>query len=82
MWAGLQQADHELYTVNKKHKRIMRFGMLCATLQLGTAFAAFRALRSSKERQRLAAMDLRSGPRSLSTFSKIRLFVLWHCAAS
>ena len=37
----------------------MQFGMVCAVLQLGSAFAAFRALRSSKERQRLAAMDLR-----------------------
>ena len=38
---------------------VRRLGTLCAVLQLGTAFAAARALRSSEPRQRLVAMDLR-----------------------
>ena len=50
---------HAWGAVNKKHKRIMRFGLICAAMQLGSAFAAFRALRSNRMRQRLAAMDLR-----------------------
>ncbi len=36
-----------------------RLGTACAVLQLGAAFAACRALRTSKVRQRLVAMDLR-----------------------
>lgn len=38
---------------------VRRFGALCATLQLGTAFAAWRALRTNDLRARKAEMDLR-----------------------
>eukprot|EP00884_Botryococcus_braunii_P010525 jgi/Botrbrau1/19474/Bobra.0338s0091.1 len=38
---------------------VRRLGTLCAVLQLGTAFAASRALFVSEVRQRLVAMDLR-----------------------
>lgn len=38
---------------------VRRLGTLCAVLQLGTAFAATRALFSSEARQRLVEMDLR-----------------------
>ena len=38
---------------------VRRLGTACAVLQLGAAFAACRALRTSKVRQRLVAMDLR-----------------------
>ena len=38
---------------------VRRLGTAAAVLQLGTAFAAARALRSSEVRQRLVAMDLR-----------------------
>jgi hypothetical protein len=38
---------------------VRRVGSLCAVLQLGTAFAATRALFSSEARQRLVEMDLR-----------------------
>lgn len=38
---------------------VRRFGAVCATLQLGTAFAAWRALRTNDLRARKAEMDLR-----------------------
>jgi hypothetical protein len=38
---------------------VRRFGAVCAACQLGTAFAAWRALRSHDVRQRKAEMDLR-----------------------
>jgi hypothetical protein len=38
---------------------VRRFGACCAACQLGTAFAAWRALRSHDVRQRKAEMDLR-----------------------
>ena len=38
---------------------VRRFGAICAACQLGTAFAAWRALRSHDVRQRKAEMDLR-----------------------
>ena len=40
-------------------KWVRRAGTVCAVLQLGTAFAATRALFSSEARQRLVEMDLR-----------------------
>jgi hypothetical protein len=41
-------------------KWVRQLGTLCAVCQLGTAFAAIRALFSSEARQRLVEMDLRS----------------------
>ena len=46
----------------ERHRRIMRWGILASLLQLGSAYAAARALFSNKYRQRLVAMDLRSAP--------------------
>lgn len=49
--AGMRKATFKTW--------VRRLGTFCAVLQLGTAFAASRALFVSEVRQRLVAMDLR-----------------------
>ncbi len=61
---------------------VRRLGTLCAVLQLGTAFAATRALFSSEARQRLVEMDLRSVPLSLEPHNPgMQHFPLGACPA-
>lgn len=50
------------YSKREKKRLVRRLGVLCAVLQLGTAFAASRALRSTDTRQRKVAMELRCEP--------------------
>ncbi|KAK9916442.1 hypothetical protein WJX75_002644 [Coccomyxa subellipsoidea] len=54
-------------------KWVRQLGTLCAVCQLGTAFAAIRALFSSEARQRLVEMDLRSYQLELASFFMYRL---------
>ena len=55
-------ADDEWARLRKERARwwVRRLGMLAACMQLGTAFAATRALFTTEARQRLVDMDLRS----------------------
>ena len=57
-------AEDEWARLRKERARwwVRRLGMLAACGQLGTAFAATRALRTTEARQRLVDMDLRSVP--------------------
>ena len=54
--------DDEWARLRKERARwwVRRLGMLAACMQLGTAFAATRALFTTEARQRLVDMDLRS----------------------
>ncbi len=57
-------AEDQWARLRKERARwwVRRLGMLAACGQLGTAFAATRALRTTEARQRLVDMDLRSAP--------------------
>ena len=57
-------AEDEWARLRKERARwwVRRLGMLAACGQLGTAFAATRALRTTEARQRLVDMDLRFSP--------------------
>lgn len=60
--AGLRaSADNDRARLRKEQARwwVRRLGMLAACAQLGTAFAATRALFTTEARQRLVDMDLR-----------------------
>jgi len=60
--AGLRaSADNDRARLRKERARwwVRRLGMLAACAQLGTAFAATRALFTTEARQRLVDMDLR-----------------------
>ncbi|KAK9866535.1 hypothetical protein WJX84_010315 [Apatococcus fuscideae] len=54
-------SERRMLGLSKERRRtlIRQLGTVCAVFQFGTAFAAARALRSSPDRQRLVAMDLR-----------------------
>ena len=53
--------DQKVFGFSKYDFKVIvrRFGAFCATIQLGTAFAAWRALRTNDVRARKAEMDLR-----------------------
>ena len=58
---GTVGKDNRVFGFSKYDFKLMvrRFGAACAMLQLGTAFAAWRALRTNDVRARKAEMDLR-----------------------
>ena len=57
--AGSQQTKVFGFTKLDFKKMVRNLGAICAMCQLGTAFAAWRALRTNDLRQRKAEMDLR-----------------------
>ncbi|GMH36591.1 hypothetical protein BSKO_04464 [Bryopsis sp. KO-2023] len=73
------------FSKNDVKRFIRSFGTVCAVFQLGTAFAATRALFSSETRQRVVAMDLR-GMRLVDTvfltlvLSILQVYIGMHCS--
>lgn len=68
-------ADDNWARLRKERARwwVRRLGMLAACGQLGTAFAATRALFTTEARQRLVDMDLRSAPDAPMQHTLLRL---------
>ena len=58
---GTVGKDNKVFGFSKYDFKVIvrRFGATCAMFQLGTAFAAWRALRTNDVRARKAEMDLR-----------------------